>query len=74
MKTNNLHHPTYPQWVNGLATLALVAAGMTLWWVTTASQMENRVSPVSPQSQLSSLRLLRLSPRERLEPRFIMDQ
>ena len=52
MKTNNLHHPTYPQWVSGLATFALATAGMTLWWFTTASQMENRVIPVSPQSQL----------------------
>lgn len=52
MKSNNLHHSTYPGWVSGLATLALASAGLTLWWLTTVSQMENRVVPASPQSQL----------------------
>lgn len=52
MKTNNFHHPTYPQWVNGLATIALVTAGLTLWWVTTVSRMENHFVPVNPQAQL----------------------
>lgn len=52
MKTNNLYHLTYPRWVNGFATLALASAGITLWWFTTVSRMENRVIAVSPQSQL----------------------
>lgn len=52
MKSNNLHHSNYPRWVNGLATLTLASAGLALWWLTTASQMENRVVPTNSQSQL----------------------
>lgn len=68
MKTNNLRHPTYSQWVSGLATFALATAGMSLWWFTTASQMENRVTPVRPQTPLEQLTSATTLPKEEVSP------
>lgn len=64
MKTNNLHPQIYPRWLNVLAIFALASAGMTLWWLTTASQMENHILSVSLQPRLEQPKTATTIPRE----------